>query len=56
MVEPCYIKSAQKQSFADILQNRCPSNFCKTYRKTPVLESLFNQVVGLRDSIVSVFL
>ena len=47
MVEPCYIKGVQKQPSADVLQNRYPSKFCKIHRKTPVLESLFNNVVGL---------
>ena len=46
MVEPCYIKGIQKQPLADVLQNRCPSKFCKIHRKAPVLESLFNKVVG----------
>ena len=36
---PCYIKGVQKQPFADILQNRCSSKFCKNRRKTPLLES-----------------
>ena len=47
MVEPCYIKGVQKQPFADVLRNRCPSKFCKIHRTTPVLESLFNKVAGL---------
>ena len=48
MVEPCYIIGVQEQQFADVLQNRCSSKFCKIYRKTPVLESLFNKVAGLK--------
>ena len=32
-----------KQSFADVLQNRC---CCNVLRKAPVLESLFNKVVS----------
>ena len=41
-------KKLQKQSFADILQSRCSKKFCKFDRKTPVLESLFNKVAGLK--------
>ena len=37
----------QKQSFADVLQNRCSLQFRKFHSKTPVLESLFNKVTGL---------
>ena len=37
----------QKQLFADVLQNRCSWKFRKFHRKTPVLESLFNEVAGL---------
>ena len=38
----------QKQSFADVLKNRCSQKFRKFYRKTPVLDSLlFNRVAGL---------
>ena len=29
----CYIKGVQKQPFADILQNRCSSKFCKNRGK-----------------------
>ena len=47
MVEPCFIKCAQKQPFADVLQNKCFSKFCKIHRKTPVLESLFNKAADL---------
>ena len=38
----------QKQPFADDLQNRCSKRFCNIHRKTPVLESLFNNVPGLK--------
>ena len=39
----------QKQSFADVLKNRCSQKFRKFYRKTPVLDSLlFNKVAGLQ--------
>ena len=37
----------QKQSFADVLQNRCFQKFRKFRWKTPVLESLFSEVAGL---------
>ena len=38
----------QKQSFPDILQNRCYEKFHKFHRKASVLEYLFNKVVGLK--------
>ena len=38
----------QKQSFAEVLQNRCSSKFRKFLRKITVLESLFNKVVDLQ--------
>ena len=41
-------KKLQKQSFTDILQNRCSQTFCKFHRKTPVLEFLFNNIAGLK--------
>ena len=37
-----------KQSFTDVLKNRCSLKFRKIHRKTPVLESLFNEVAGLK--------
>ena len=40
-------KKLQKQSFADVLQNRCSKKFRKFHRKIPVLEYLFNKVAGL---------
>ena len=40
----CKSQEGQKQPFADILQNRCPSKFRKSHWKTPVLESLLNKV------------
>ena len=53
----------QKQSFADELQNRCSYRFRKFYRKTAVLESLFNKNAGVspptllkRDSYTAIFL
>ena len=46
MDEPCYIKGVQLQSSADDLQNSFSSKFWKIHRKTLVLESLFNKVVG----------
>ena len=36
------------QSFADVLQNMCSKKFRNFYRKTPVLECLFNKVTGLK--------
>ena len=41
-------KKLQKQSFADILQNRCSLKFHKFHRKIPVLESLFNKAAVLK--------
>ena len=38
----------QKQLFTDVLQNKCSQNLVKFHRKTPVLETLFNKVPGLR--------
>ena len=34
------------EAVADLLQNRCSSKFRKFYKKTLVLESLFNKVAG----------
>ena len=36
------------QSFTDVIQNKCSFKFCKFHRETPVLQSLFNKVAGLR--------
>ena len=46
----------QKQSFTNVLKNRCSLKFRKIHRKTPVLESLFNKVTTLlkRDSSTGV--
>ena len=38
----------QKQSFADVLQNRGSLKFCNIQRKTAVLESRFNKRTGLQ--------
>ena len=38
--------TSYKQSFADVLQNRCSEKFCRFYRKIRV-ESLFNKFAGL---------
>ena len=35
-------KKLQKQSSADILQNRCSKTFRNSQKKTPVLKSVFN--------------
>ena len=41
------IKEYQQQSFIDVLQNfSCSQKFCNIYRKTPVLEYLFNKLVS----------
>ena len=37
---------AWKQSFIDVLQNRCSQTFRKFHWKTPILESVFNNVAG----------
>ena len=42
--------SLQKQSFVDILKNMCSLKFCKFHRKTPVQESIFNNVACLRPA------
>ena len=54
VVKPYYIKGVRKQSFAEVLQNSYSWKACKIYGKTPLLESLFNNVGGLK--IASVFL
>ena len=40
----------QKQLSAGVLQNWCPSKFCKIHRKSSVLESLFNKTVDLKPA------
>ena len=41
----------EKQPFADVFRNRCSSKFCNIHSKTtPVLESLFKKVAGLKAS------
>ena len=42
------LKQSEKQPFADVLQNRCSYKFCNVYRKTLVLESLYNKNAGLQ--------
>ena len=37
----------QKQPFAAAYQNRCSLEFRNIHRKTPILDSLFNEVAGL---------
>ena len=53
-------KKLQKQSFADILQNRCFEKFRKFRIKTPVLKSLFKAwrpaTLRRKDSNTGVFL
>ena len=48
MIKFCKSKKGQKQSFADVLQNRCSEKFHKFHRKKPVFESLLNKVAGLK--------
>ena len=40
-------RELQKQSLADVLQDRCFKKLIKFHRKTPVSESLFNKYSGL---------
>ena len=40
--------TGQKQSFGDVLQNRCSQKFSKFYRKTTVLEPLLDKVADLQ--------
>ena len=44
-------ESIQKQSLADVPQNRCSSKFFNIQRKRSVLEPLFNKVAGLHLSM-----
>ena len=44
----CSTDKLQKQSFTDVLRNRCSKNFRKFHRKAPVFESLFNKAADLR--------
>ena len=48
----CYVSvlKNQKQTLADVLQNRCSQKFANIQRKTPVLKSLFNKCVDLQLS------
>ena len=41
----------QKQSFPDVLQNRCFLKFRIIHRKTLVLKSLFSKVAGLKKRL-----
>ena len=48
--------SVQKPPFADVRQNRCSQKFRNIYRKTLVLESLFNKVAGhIKKGVVKYF-
>ena len=38
------------EPFGDVFQNSCSQKFCSIHRKTPVLESLFNDVAELQAS------
>ena len=44
-----YKKYQQKQPFTDALQDGCSEMFCNIHRKTPMLASLLNKVIGLKD-------
>ena len=44
----CLFKKLQKQSFTDVLRNRCPWKFSKFNWKTPFLESFSSKVPGLK--------
>ena len=47
-----FVMVPQKHLFADVLYNRCSYKFRNIHRKTPVLESHFNKVAGLRPVIL----
>ena len=47
----CQVSRFQKQPFANVLQHRCSSKFLNIYRKTHVLESLFNKVTDLKEKL-----
>ena len=36
----------KRQSFSNVLQNRCSKKFHNFHKKTPVLEFIFNKVAG----------
>ena len=42
------ISTTEKQPFSDVLEKRFSEKFRKIHEKTPVLESLFNKVSGLK--------
>ena len=42
--------TGHKQSFEDVLQNKCSQNFSKFYRKTPVLEPPLDKVADLQTA------
>ena len=45
---PLYNIFIQKQSFADVLQNRYSEKFRRFHRKAPALEYVFNKVAGVK--------
>ena len=47
----CSCRKTFKQPLTNILQSRCSYKFCNIHRKTRVLESLFNNVAGLKAYI-----
>ena len=48
-----YAFNFQKQSFADVLRNRCSWKFCKFHRKTLKSKSLFNKVAETLTQVFS---
>ena len=48
MIKFCTIQEEQKQSFADVLQNRCFQKCCKFHKKASALESILIKVAGLK--------
>ena len=50
IIADCRVRGTlfQKQSFANVLQNRWSYKFHKIHRKTPVLETLVIKVAGLK--------
>ena len=48
-MKPC-VKDLQKHSYRGVLLKKCFQKFHKSHRKTPVSESLFNKVPGLRPA------
>ena len=47
---PCFHNNSQQRPPVVFCEKRCSWKFRKTHRKTPVSESLFNTVAGLRPA------